>query len=695
MEDLSIDQKKLPGVKEVCRDFAVLEDHCLAHNLQEQEIENHLASNIHKNRLVQQDLRVAKRLQEEEDLRAKAQNRKQHKDIERIDNEMAQEIQDQLVWQAEQQRQQEEKDEAIARKLQEREMKEERKRKKQLEANFEEQYYEDKGAYRPTSDPRMLNPSPDSPASSRERIRDLSRGRSPDHRSPKLDQKRQHDRYAEHYPTETGRSRPADIHNSEGTRAKHDGRGRRPEKYMPENSRYPEEYLSERGRHLEAEYSEPRRQDKKYQTREQWDEPHFDQEPVVAMKERPYRDKSADGDKTRNREKDRARRKDQDRERERERERDGRRNRDMVQQYRDREKSPDKLLNVDISQDQRLHPEMELDMDRNGYRSRDGDQDKERDARRNRDKVQQYRERDKSPDKLLNVDTGRNQLLQLEMDLDMDKNVYRPKSREKDLDKERDRRRDKERHREKHRIKDRDRDRDRSRGRELDSPNLPSTSNRAWSDGSLEDAENGRRHRTNSGSNEVFEGPSTSRGHSGEPRSPGHPNRERGRIVRGEYGVKEATQGLAQMDLREQELKDMEVARKLQEEELKGSQLDKRAAQVAQDEEIARRLMEEEKREYKRSREKEKQAMALDRQQKERRAEVDMKPTQEEVVRPRTREEYDYQRAARDNPKPSRPPPPRVHDYENVDSSYMYSDNYSPRPPSRPDAAYRGAYYRQ
>ncbi|XP_049321888.1 coiled-coil domain-containing protein 50 isoform X2 [Astyanax mexicanus] len=313
MEDLSIDQKKLPGVKEVCRDFAVLEDHCLAHNLQEQEIENHLASNIHKNRLVQQDLRVAKRLQEEEDLRAKAQNRKQHKDIERIDNEMAQEIQDQLVWQAEQQRQQEEKDEAIARKLQEREMKEERKRKKQLEANFEEQYYEDKG----------------------------------------------------------------------------------------------------------------------------------------------------------------------------------------------------------------------------------------------------------------------------------------------------------------------------------------------------------------------------------------------GRIVRGEYGVKEATQGLAQMDLREQELKDMEVARKLQEEELKGSQLDKRAAQVAQDEEIARRLMEEEKREYKRSREKEKQAMALDRQQKERRAEVDMKPTQEEVVRPRTREEYDYQRAARDNPKPSRPPPPRVHDYENVDSSYMYSDNYSPRPPSRPDAAYRGAYYRQ
>ncbi|XP_060797810.1 coiled-coil domain-containing protein 50 isoform X3 [Neoarius graeffei] len=145
MEDRSIDQKRLPGVREVCRDFAVLEDHCLAHNLQEQEIESHLASNIHKNRLVQQDLRVAKQLQEEEDQWAKAQSQKQHQDIERIDNEIAQEIQEQLVRQAEKQKQQEAKDEAIARKLQEREMKEERRRQKQLEAKLEEQYYEDKG----------------------------------------------------------------------------------------------------------------------------------------------------------------------------------------------------------------------------------------------------------------------------------------------------------------------------------------------------------------------------------------------------------------------------------------------------------------------------------------------------------------------------------------------------------------------
>ncbi|XP_061539902.1 coiled-coil domain-containing protein 50 isoform X2 [Phycodurus eques] len=137
--DLSIDQEKLPGVKEVCRDFAVLEDHCLAYNLQEQEIESHLASNVNKSRLVQQDLQVAKKLQEEEDEIAKVVIKKQHVAIERQDNEMAQEIQDQLVRQAEQKRrQQEEKDAAIARKLYEKEMKEERRRQK----NLDEDYYE-------------------------------------------------------------------------------------------------------------------------------------------------------------------------------------------------------------------------------------------------------------------------------------------------------------------------------------------------------------------------------------------------------------------------------------------------------------------------------------------------------------------------------------------------------------------------
>ncbi|XP_061594329.1 coiled-coil domain-containing protein 50 isoform X3 [Cololabis saira] len=143
--NVSIDQNKLPGVKEVCRDFAVLEDHCLAYNLQEQEIESHLASNVHKNRLVQKDLMVAKKLQEEEDERAKVQKQKQHTDIAQQDNEIAQEIQEELLRQAEHQRQQEEKDAAIARKLQEKEMKEERRRQKQMDSNLEEEYFEDHG----------------------------------------------------------------------------------------------------------------------------------------------------------------------------------------------------------------------------------------------------------------------------------------------------------------------------------------------------------------------------------------------------------------------------------------------------------------------------------------------------------------------------------------------------------------------
>lgn len=50
---------------------------------------------------------------------------------------------------------------------------------------------------------------------------------------------------------------------------------------------------------------------------------------------------------------------------------------------------------------------------------------------------------------------------------------------------------------------------------------------------------------------------------------------------------------------RNQEWYDAEIARKLQEEELLATQVDMRAAQVAQDEEIARLLMAEEKKAYK------------------------------------------------------------------------------------------------
>nr|XP_004654320.1 coiled-coil domain-containing protein 50 isoform X3 [Jaculus jaculus] len=156
MAEVSIDQSKLPGVKEVCRDFAVLEDHTLAHSLQEQEIEHHLASNIQRNRLVQHDLQVAKQLQEE-DLKAQAQLQKRHKDLEQQDCEIAQEIQEKLAIEAERRRIQEKKDEDIARLLQEKELQEEKKRKKHIPefsggtAYGESYYYEDRGMK-----PRML-----------------------------------------------------------------------------------------------------------------------------------------------------------------------------------------------------------------------------------------------------------------------------------------------------------------------------------------------------------------------------------------------------------------------------------------------------------------------------------------------------------------------------------------------------------
>ncbi|XP_049577591.1 coiled-coil domain-containing protein 50 isoform X3 [Syngnathus scovelli] len=344
--NVSIDHEKLPGVKEgnvqntlvtskhiytVCRDFAVLEDHCLAYNLQEQEIESHLASNVHKSRLVQQDLQVAKKLQEEEDEIAKVVIKKQHVAIERQDNEIAHEIQDQLVRQAEQQRrQQEEKDAAIARKIHEKEMKEERRRQK----HQDEEYYEDPGG----------------------------------------------------------------------------------------------------------------------------------------------------------------------------------------------------------------------------------------------------------------------------------------------------------------RI--------------------------------------------------VLKGS--------------------GAFVEGEYGVGEATRDLTKLDLREQELKDLEVARRMQEEEVKASKSHVRAAQVAQDEEIARLLMEQEKREYRKHREREKdreekererekerlamEKMAVDR----RRAEGDYRSNSEDVVRPRTRDEHHEHQKQRNHHKPSRPPHPRTHEYENANPGYGYGDHAAPqRAPTRPEAAHKGAYYKR
>uniref|UniRef100_A0A3Q1G099 Zinc finger CCCH domain-containing protein 13-like n=2 Tax=Acanthochromis polyacanthus TaxID=80966 RepID=A0A3Q1G099_9TELE len=619
--NVSIDQKKLPGVKEVCRDFAVLEDHCLAYNLQEQEIESHLASNVHKSRLVQKDLQVAKKLQEEEDERAKVQSQKQHGDLERQDNEIAQEIQEELVRQAEQQRQQEEKDAAIARKLQEKEMKEEKRRQKQLEANFEEEYFEDRGAARRPLDldkySRHKSPSRHEASSRRDYSPDYSSTEPKRSRYPKLDSAAPHgrSRYPEHYlVAEGGRSRHADP--------------------------YPEHLLPSRGKHGDRypDY-EPSR------TRGPGGE---DSERVVRRKERPTR---------------------------------------PPQPHAPIER--DKDWSRDRARDRRRDQEWERHMEKDYRRDRDRDQDHRRDQDYRRDRDQDHR---------------------------------------RDRERSRDRGQSGDRRRERQRDRDRRRERTRSRDRGLDEEFLeaglsrPREGRASWEEEEEED--DGRkargRQRFHSEPEDVFDerrgdaqqlwDPRDNEGPSRE-RSQSHPTGETGRIVhRGsgaviaetEYGLNEATKGLTKLDLREQELKDMEVARKMQEEEIKASKTHVRAAQVAQDEEIARLLMEQEKKEYKKNREREKEKerererLAMERMAMERRRqEGDYRPNSEEVVRPRTRDEYEHQKQ-RNHHKPARPPQPRAHDYENVNSAYGYSDHPgAPRAPTRPEAACRGAYYKR
>ncbi|XP_037325371.2 coiled-coil domain-containing protein 50 isoform X1 [Pungitius pungitius] len=606
--DVSIDKNKLPGVKEVCKDFAVLEDHCLAYNLQEQEIESHLASNVNKSRLVQKDLQVAKKLQEEEDLRAKGHTQKKHIDIERQDNEIAQEIQDQLVRQAEHQRLQEEKDAAIARKLQEKEMKEERKRQKQLEANFEEEYFEDHGAARPP--PPLPGPAARKPLDLDE---PAHRDYSPEYSS--AEPKRS--RYPRQDPAgANGRPRYPEHHPPPSPRAE-GGRSRHAEQYAETLS------PSRGGRHGDR---------------------YADAEPAETGRAR-----GPGGEDT-----DRAVRK------------------------KDKPARP---------------PPPKSPMEREGRRDRGRDLEWER-------RVEKEPRRDREQD---------------------------PRGgRARDRERSRDGGLDGPSERDWHRPKDKDGQRARTRSRERgleEEPGHrrggPSEGRASWEEAGGEGEREGRargRQRVLSGPEDVFD---VLDKHDG---AHSHPNGETGRIVHrvsgaviseAAYGVSEATKDLTKLDIREQELKDLEVARKLQEEEIKANKGHVRTAQVAQDEEIARLLMEREKKEYRKNREREnererekekerereRERLAMEKKAalERRRLEGDYRPSSEEVVRPRTREEHEYQRQRERNHKPARPPqPPGLHDYENVNSGYGYSDHpAAPRNPSRPEAAYKGGHHRR
>ncbi|XP_015683934.1 coiled-coil domain-containing protein 50, partial [Protobothrops mucrosquamatus] len=131
---------------------------------------------------------------------------------------------------------------------------------------------------------------------------------------------------------------------------------------------------------------------------------------------------------------------------------------------------------------------------------------------------------------------------------------------------------------------------------------------------------------------------------------------------------------------RDPEAYDAEIAWKLQEEELLASQVDRRAAQVAQDEEIARLLMAEEKKAYKKAKEREKK-----------RQDPDWKQEPPESVCGRTREGHDPHRGRGE--KPTRAGPPSTKDLE-PHTGLTHQHNVA-HPISRPESAHKGHHYKQ
>ncbi|XP_054617033.1 coiled-coil domain-containing protein 187 isoform X4 [Dunckerocampus dactyliophorus] len=136
MAEVQIDQSSLPRVQEVCQSFAVLEDGVLAHNLQEQEIEQYYTTNIQKNQLVQNDIRVAKQLQDEEEVQQAQQSallRQESRQLEEQDFEYARLIQEEIKRTSEEAWRREHDDEEMARRMQEEEEQRMRRTREQEE----------------------------------------------------------------------------------------------------------------------------------------------------------------------------------------------------------------------------------------------------------------------------------------------------------------------------------------------------------------------------------------------------------------------------------------------------------------------------------------------------------------------------------------------------------------------------------
>ncbi|XP_062842765.1 coiled-coil domain-containing protein 50 [Trichomycterus rosablanca] len=119
MAQIQIDKSHLPHVYDVCQCFSVLEDGALAHSLQEQEIEQFYSSNVQRSQAVQSDVRLARRLQDEEEERDHLKHRLQQ--LEKQDCEYAKMIQEELHRCDEESQQREEEDKVLAKRLQEEE----------------------------------------------------------------------------------------------------------------------------------------------------------------------------------------------------------------------------------------------------------------------------------------------------------------------------------------------------------------------------------------------------------------------------------------------------------------------------------------------------------------------------------------------------------------------------------------------
>lgn len=151
--------------------------------------------------------------------------------------------------------------------------------------------------------------------------------------------------------------------------------------------------------------------------------------------------------------------------------------------------------------------------------------------------------------------------------------------------------------------------------------------------------------------------------------------------------MKDAMSTPSRVTHRDQEWYDAEIARKLQEEELLATQVDMRAAQVAQDEEIARLLMAEEKKAYKKAREREKSSL------EKRKHDPEWKLKSAKSVHPKSKESDEPHRSKND--RPARPPPPTTTEAEDTDYTHFTKQHSSTRHFSKAESSHKGFHYKQ